>query len=117
MTCRICSSDASSTEANTANPALLTTTSIVPSAANASSTTRLTCAVSVTSRRPTHSRSPWAARRPSSTSGRRRVAATRSPRSRRRSVRPRPKPEDVPVMNQVLVMLFPSFELVSDARS
>jgi hypothetical protein len=64
----------------------------------ATATEAITCSGSVTSSRASQRRSPCSARRSSSASGRRRVAATRSPRASRCSVSRRPKPEDVPVI-------------------
>jgi hypothetical protein len=77
-------------------------------ASNASFTTRRTRSVSVTSSWASQSRSPCSARRSSRASGRRSVAATRSPWGQEAFGEQSPKPEEVPVMNQVVVMVFPS---------
>src|SRR3981081_2607694 len=82
--------------------------------AKARPTTLLALGVSVTSSAAFHSRSPYRLCRSARASILRKVAATRSRRSRSNSVRWRPKPLLVPVINQLALVLPLSSCMIGD---
>src|ERR687891_1609758 len=94
----------SSTEARSAYPALLTTTSRRPNASIAACTAAVAWLGTATSWAIVTSRSPCAATKSARASGRRAVASTRSPLSSAASTTWRPRPRELPVTSQTLDM-------------
>src|SRR3954468_5343508 len=87
-----------------AYPALLTTTSRLPKAVTAVLTAASAAAASVTSSATAWIRSPLAATRSSSCSGRRAVATNWSPTPSTASASARPNPRDAPVISHVFAI-------------
>src|ERR671918_920934 len=94
----------SSTEARSAYPALLATTSRRPNASIAACTAAVAWAGTATSWAIVTSRSPWAETKSARASGRRAVASTRSRRWGAASTTWRPRPRELPVTSQTLDM-------------